>query len=57
MKGYIVNSGYMGYIPDKGYSLFSTQKEYEEYYKEYYGEKWLWQHKQKIKKSEQTLQK
>lgn len=37
MKGYPVDSGYMGYIPDeKEYSLFSSEKDYEEYYKTYY---------------------
>lgn len=34
MKGYHVSTGYMGYIPGKGYSLFCTQAEYEEYYRE-----------------------
>lgn len=34
MKGYTVSTGYMGYIPEMGYILFSTQNEYEEYYKE-----------------------
>ena len=37
MKGYIVPQGYMGFIPRKGYILFATQNEYEEYYEEYYG--------------------
>ena len=32
MKGYIVHSGYMGYIPEVGYTLFSTESEYIEYY-------------------------
>lgn len=34
MKGYTVSTGYMGYIPEMGYILFCTQKEYEEYYRE-----------------------
>ena len=32
MKGYTTQSGYMGYIPNRGYILFCTEKEYEEYY-------------------------
>lgn len=35
MKGYTVNVGYRGYIPGMGYILFSTEKEYEEYFEEY----------------------
>lgn len=34
MKGYLTFTGYMGYIPEKGYILFCTQNEYEEYYQE-----------------------
>ena len=34
MKGYFVSTGYMGYIPDKGYILFSTENEYKEYFNE-----------------------
>ena len=35
MKGYLVFGGYMGYLPSlKGYMLFPTQNEYEEYYDE-----------------------
>ena len=34
LKGYATSIGYMGYIPDIGYSLFSTETEYVEYYKE-----------------------
>ena len=37
MKGYPIESGYMGYIPNIGYSLFSTETEYQEYYKEVFG--------------------
>lgn len=37
MKGYNTSIGYMGYIPGSGYSLFATEKEYEEYYEEMYG--------------------
>lgn len=32
MKGYVTNTGYMGYIPKHGYMMFSTESEYEEYY-------------------------
>ena len=32
MKGYITQAGYMGYIPDKGYILFSCERDYEEYF-------------------------
>jgi hypothetical protein len=35
MKGYPTQTGYMGYIPNKGYSLFATETDYEEYYQEY----------------------
>lgn len=35
MKGYPIHEGYMGYIPNRGYILFSTETEYLEYYKEY----------------------
>ena len=32
MKGYIVSTGYMGWVPSLGrYILFCTEKEYEEY--------------------------
>lgn len=34
MKGYTTNSGYMGYIPNKGYILFCTENEYKEYYRD-----------------------
>ena len=34
MKGYTTSEGYKGYIPDKGYMLFATESEYEEYYAE-----------------------
>ncbi len=34
MKGYNVPEGYMGYIPDVGYSLFSSEEDYREYYEE-----------------------
>lgn len=35
MKGYLVSTGYMGYMPSLGnYILFATQAEYEEIYKE-----------------------
>ena len=37
MKGYNTSIGYMGYSPGSGYSLFATEKEYEEYYEEMYG--------------------
>jgi len=30
MKGYVVNSGYMGYVNGK-YILFATEEEYKEY--------------------------
>ena len=36
MKGYMTQQGYMGYIPFRGYVLFCTQNEYEEYYEENY---------------------
>ena len=32
MKGYPTQSGYMGYIPNKGYILFSFEQDYEEFY-------------------------
>lgn len=35
MKGYTTPSGYMGYIPTKGYILFCTENEYREYYGEF----------------------
>lgn len=38
MKGYPTQTGYMGYIPGKGYSLFSSEDDYEEYYKTYWEE-------------------
>ena len=34
MKGYPIQSGYMGYIPNMGYILFSTETDYTEYYRE-----------------------
>lgn len=34
MKGYVVPDGYMGYIPGCGYSLFSTETDYREFYEE-----------------------
>ena len=34
MKGYPTQIGYMGYIPNKGYTLFSTETEYIEYIRE-----------------------
>lgn len=36
MKRYPVNAGYMGYIPDVGYRLFSTEEDYKEFYEENY---------------------
>ena len=33
MKGYYTQSGYKGYIPNKGYILFCTRAEYEEYFR------------------------
>lgn len=33
LKGYTTSTGYMGYIPNIGYSLFPTELEYVEYYK------------------------
>lgn len=36
MKGYTTHQGFMGYIPDRGYILFCTEDEYEEYYNENY---------------------
>ena len=31
-KGYVVQSGYMGYVEDEGrYMLFSSESDYEEY--------------------------
>lgn len=38
MKGYVTSNGYKGYIPERGYVLFSTQTEYEEYYRENFGD-------------------
>lgn len=32
MKGYPTQIGYMGYIPNKGYTLFATENDYCEYY-------------------------
>ena len=37
MKGYATKTGYMGYIPNKGYILFCSETEYCEYYRENYG--------------------
>lgn len=35
MKGYLINSGYMGWVPSIGrYLLFCTETEYIEYYME-----------------------
>lgn len=34
MKGYTTQTGYMGYIPEKGYILFSTENDYKEYWEE-----------------------
>lgn len=34
MKGYSTAYGYMGYIPGKGYVLFSCEEEYVEIYRE-----------------------
>ena len=31
MKGYVVTSGYMGYIGNGRYMLFATEEEYEDY--------------------------
>ena len=40
MKGYIVASGYMGYLPSVGkYLLFATEEEYIEVFEEYEYEK------------------
>lgn len=33
LKGYTTSTGYMGYIPNIGYSLFSTETEYIEFYR------------------------
>ena len=33
MKGYTTSIGYMGYIPNIGYSLFATELEYVEFYR------------------------
>ena len=38
MKGYQTAYGYKGYIPGKGYVLFSCESEYEEAYKEWESE-------------------
>ena len=35
LKNYSVESGEMGYIPEKGYILFSSDREYEEWLKEH----------------------
>ena len=35
MKGYPTQAGYMGYVPNEGYILFSCEKDYEEFYKTY----------------------
>lgn len=34
MKGYQTAQGYMGYVPGKGYMLFTSDTEYKEYYAE-----------------------
>lgn len=35
IKGYLVSSGYMGYLPSKSkYQLFPTEAEYIEYFNE-----------------------
>ena len=36
MKGYLTQNGFMGYIPNKGYWLFSNETDYIEYYRENY---------------------
>ena len=36
-KGYPTESGYMGYIPNKGYVLFSSEDDYEDFYEANYG--------------------
>lgn len=37
MKGYSIDSGYMGYLPDqRDYMLFSCERDYKEYYKTWY---------------------
>ena len=33
MKGYLVNSGYMGYV-EGGYMLFASESDYQEYMEE-----------------------
>lgn len=38
MKGYVTSSGYKGYIPERGYVLFSTEDDYKEYYRENFGD-------------------
>ena len=37
MKGYATQTGYMGYMPNEGYSLFATETDYVEYYQEHVG--------------------
>ena len=38
MEGKVCHNGYRGYVPDypynNGYMLFSTEEDYEEYYRE-----------------------
>jgi hypothetical protein len=34
MKGYLTNSGYMGYVPGVGYRLFETEDAYYEWARE-----------------------
>lgn len=31
IKGYIVTTGYMGYVPGIGYMLFASETDYKEY--------------------------
>ena len=34
MKGYNTEQGYKGYVPEMGYILFCTEREYREYFEE-----------------------
>lgn len=36
MKGYYTRSGYMGYVPGKGYQLFETEDAYYKWHMEAY---------------------
>jgi hypothetical protein len=34
MKGYLISSGFMGFVPDEGYRLFETEDAYYDWKRE-----------------------